>query len=150
MNWCHVFHQTSSCCPPHILANFTMKWLVSLMKWRNVLLHLLFCSKISFTKVTFEIFLPFIVWQYRLWSFKSGDTKLERFLPKNQHRHSKGNYWILRIGVVASCQKLGIILVIKWFKNWYYQKISITKNVLLNLYSSMKKKRWERFECFLT
>ena len=26
------------------------------------------------------------LWQYRLWSFKSGDTNLERFLPK------KGNY----------------------------------------------------------
>ena len=25
------------------------------------------------------------VWQYRLRSFKSRDTKLERFLPKNQH-----------------------------------------------------------------
>ena len=25
------------------------------------------------------------VWHYRLWSFKSRDTKLERFLQKNQH-----------------------------------------------------------------
>ena len=25
------------------------------------------------------------LWQYRLWSFQSGGTKLERFLPKNQH-----------------------------------------------------------------
>ena len=33
--------------------------------------------------------------------FKEG-TKLERFLPKNQHI-PKGNDWILRIGVVASC-----------------------------------------------
>ena len=24
------------------------------------------------------------VWQYGLWSFQTGDTKLERFLPKNQ------------------------------------------------------------------
>ena len=24
-------------------------------------------------------------WQYGLWSFQTGDTKLERFLPKNQH-----------------------------------------------------------------
>ena len=30
-----------------------------------------------------------IVWQYRLWSFKSGDTKLERFLPKNQDTQRK-------------------------------------------------------------
>ena len=41
---------------------------------------------------------------------------------------------------MASCQKLAIILVIKWFKNWCYQKMSIIKNVLLNWYSSMKKK----------
>ena len=25
------------------------------------------------------------VWQYGLWSFQTGGTKLERFLPKNQH-----------------------------------------------------------------
>ena len=29
------------------------------------------------------------LWQYRLWSFKSGNTKLERFLPKNQHTQRK-------------------------------------------------------------
>ena len=26
-----------------------------------------------------------IVWKYGLWSFQTGGTKLERFLPKNQH-----------------------------------------------------------------
>ena len=30
-----------------------------------------------------------ILWQYRLWSFKPGDTKLGRFLPKNQHTQRK-------------------------------------------------------------
>ena len=29
------------------------------------------------------------VWQYGLWSFQTGDTKLERFLPKNQHTQRK-------------------------------------------------------------
>ena len=29
------------------------------------------------------------VWQYGLWSFQAGGTKLERFLPKNQHTQSK-------------------------------------------------------------
>ena len=28
----------------------------------------------------------------------------------------EGHYWILQYSVVASCQTLGIILVIKWFK----------------------------------
>ena len=29
------------------------------------------------------------VWQYGLWSFQSGGTKLERFLPKNQYTQRK-------------------------------------------------------------
>ena len=29
------------------------------------------------------------VWQYGLWSFQTGGTKLERFLPKNQHTQRK-------------------------------------------------------------
>ena len=31
----------------------------------------------------------FAVWQCRLWSFQVGGTKLERFLPKNQHTERK-------------------------------------------------------------
>ena len=33
--------------------------------------------------------LTYVLWQCRLWSFKSGDTKLEIFLPKNQHTQRK-------------------------------------------------------------
>ena len=29
------------------------------------------------------------LWQYGLWSFQTGSTKLERFLPKNQHTQRK-------------------------------------------------------------
>jgi hypothetical protein len=29
------------------------------------------------------------VWQYGLWSFQAGGTKLERFLQKNQHTERK-------------------------------------------------------------
>ena len=29
------------------------------------------------------------LWQYGLWSFQAGSTKLERFLPKNQHSQGK-------------------------------------------------------------
>ena len=29
------------------------------------------------------------IWQYGLWSFQTGGTKLERFLPKNQHTPRK-------------------------------------------------------------
>ena len=35
-------------------------------------------------------FCHYAIWQYGLWSFQVGGTKLERFLHKNQH--PKGNY----------------------------------------------------------
>jgi hypothetical protein len=52
----------------------------------------------------------------------------------------KWNYQILCLHPVMVCQKLGMILVIKWFKNCSYQEIIFTKNVPINNYSSMKKK----------
>ena len=45
------------------------------------------------------------VWQYRLWSFPKGGTKLERFLPKNQHIQRKlFNFknWV----IMGRCQKV--------------------------------------------
>ena len=33
--------------------------------------------------------LHYLVWQYGLWSFQTGVTKLERFLSKNQHTQRK-------------------------------------------------------------
>ena len=30
-----------------------------------------------------------VIWQYELWSFQRGGTKLEIFLPKNQHTQRK-------------------------------------------------------------
>ena len=49
----------------------------------------------------------------------------------------KWNYQILGLHPVAVRQKLGVILVIKWFKNWSQQKMLFTKKVRLNWYSSM-------------
>ena len=49
----------------------------------------------------------------------------------------KWNYQILGLHQVTVCQKLGVILVIKWFKNWSQQKMLLTKKVRLNWYSSM-------------
>jgi hypothetical protein len=37
------------------------------------------------------------LWKYGLWSFQTVDTKLERFLPKNQHTQGKllnFEFWI--------------------------------------------------------
>ena len=39
----------------------------------------------------------------------------------------KWNYQILGLHQVAVRQKLGVILVIKWFKNWSQQKMLFTK-----------------------
>ena len=50
---------------------------------------------------------------------------------------AKGNYWILRIGVMGSRGIKNSSLCYKI--NWCYQKMLITKNVPLNWYSSMKK-----------
>ena len=61
----------------------------------------------------------------------------------------KWNYQILGLHPVAVRQKLGVILVIKWFKNWSQQKMLFTKKVRLNWYSSMNF-FLERFGWFLT
>ena len=50
----------------------------------------------------------------------------------------KWNYQILGLHQVTVRQKLGVILVIKWFWNWSQQKMIFTKKVRLNWYSSMK------------
>ena len=49
----------------------------------------------------------------------------------------KWNYQILGLNQVTVCQKLSIILVIKWFKNWNQQIMLFTKKVRPNWYSSM-------------
>ena len=61
----------------------------------------------------------------------------------------KWNYQILGLHQVMVCQKLGVILIIKWFKNWSQQKMLFTKKVRLNWYSSMNF-FLERFGWFLT
>ena len=40
----------------------------------------IFLSRSLFITITYKYY---ILWQYGLWSFQTGDTKLERFLPKN-------------------------------------------------------------------
>ena len=46
------------------------------------------------------------VWQYKLWSFQMGGTKLEIFLPKNQHTQRKvSNFENRSNGEVSKCAK---------------------------------------------
>ena len=49
----------------------------------------------------------------------------------------KWNYQILGLHLVMVRQKLGVILVTKWFKTWSQQNMLFTKKVRLNWYSSM-------------
>ena len=46
-----------------------------------------------------KYFFLLAIWQYRLWSFQAGDTKLERFLHKNQQTQRK--YWNLSFGLMS-------------------------------------------------
>ena len=54
------------------------------------------CSRVSiFRIVVSKDYLQ--LWQYGWWSFQTGDTELERFLPKNQHTQRKllnFEFWI--------------------------------------------------------
>ena len=50
------------------------------------------CSLFEFTDFPFDsqiCSVIFRLWQYRLWSFQVRGTKLERFLPKDQHTRPK-------------------------------------------------------------
>ena len=62
-----------------------------------------------------------MLWQYRLWSFQGIQNKKGFGLKINM---PKGSYQVLRIGVVVSCQKLGIIL-----ENELIKKLILSKNV---------------------
>ena len=78
--------------------------------------------------------------------FSNGGTKLKIFLYKNQHTQRKllnFEFWIN-----SELSKIGHHFSNKRFRKEFYQKMSITKNVLLNWYSSMKKKiekDWDDF-----
>ena len=48
------------------------------------------------------------LWQYGLWSFQTGDTKLERFSPKNQH--TQRNLLNFETWVNGEVSKISIIL----------------------------------------
>ena len=93
------------------------------VKLKTVSCFLMHKYQIPIYKWMFKLIMCFIIYSYfprheplysciasimviRVVEFSSGGTKLEIFLPNNI---PKGNCWILRIGVVASCQKLGII-----------------------------------------
>ena len=66
----------------------------------------------------------------RVVEFSSGGTKFERFFDKNQHTQRQllnFEFWIN-----GELSKIGYRFNNKKFKKRFYQKMSITKNVLLN------------------
>ena len=63
------------------------------------------------------------IWQYGMWSFQTGGTNLERFLPKNQHTQRKllnFENWVN--GEVSKSAKSPNLLTFK--VNFRYQKLS--------------------------
>jgi len=58
------------------------------------------------------------LWQYRLWSFQTGDTKLERFSPKNKHTQRKLlNYEFCINGKLSKSAKIWLSKSIFYVKN---------------------------------
>ena len=73
-----------------------------------------------------------IVWQYGLWSFQTGGTKLERFLPKNQHAQRKFlNFENWTNGEVSKSAKSSNLLTFK--VNFLYQKLSESFSIFFSL-----------------
>ena len=56
-------------------------------------------------------------------------------------------FYVCNAETTQCCQKLTIILVMKWFQNWNYQKMYLRKYVAQNWYFSMKK--LEKIRAFL-
>ena len=73
-----------------------------------------------------------VLWQYGLWSFQMGGTKLERFLPKNQHTQRKllnFENWVN--GEVSKSAKSPNLLTFK--VNFLYQKLSESFSIFFSL-----------------
>ena len=72
------------------------------------------------------------LWQYRLWSFQTRGTKLERFLPKNQHTQRKllnFENWVN--GEVSKVPKFDQNLTFK--VNFLCQKLSESFSIFFSL-----------------
>jgi fatty-acid desaturase len=76
----------------HITALVGISY-INVCKWQTIVwsLMLSFWSGIGVTGGAHRLWAhrTYKVWQYGLWSFQAGGTKLERFLHKNQHSQRK-------------------------------------------------------------
>ena len=77
---------------PKILCKIVVTWkpkYVKLLKGFGLMMY--------WEKMLARKWHTYVLWQYGLCSFQTGDTKLERFLPKNQHTQRKllnFEFWI--------------------------------------------------------
>ena len=80
------------------------------------------------------------LWQNKLWSFQLGGTTLERFLHKNQRTWRKLLNFEFQMN--GELSKIGhcFSYVIKWSKNWFYQKMSLTKCAPKFIFFNEKKR----------
>ena len=73
--------KTYACCPnevyPHVKSSFQFK------------MKQMFQGDTLMTPWIENKCCIYLLWQYGLWSFQTGGTKLERFLSKNQHTQRK-------------------------------------------------------------
>ena len=79
-----------------IFPSFSLFHATLLMTPIYLLMMFIFCNKYWATLFNYTL------WQYGLWNFQTWDTKLERFLPKNQHIQRK----LLSFGLMASRQNV--------------------------------------------
>ena len=79
-----------------------------------------------------RMYLQSALWQYGLWSFQTGGTKLERFLPKNQHTQRKFlNFENWTNGEVSKSAKSPNLPTFK--VNFLYQKLSESFSIFFSL-----------------
>ena len=105
----------------------------------------MFCYKIAKTMASY--FVPLEGMAMLVLEFSREGYKIKKVFGQKS-TVVKWNFWILRIGVLASCQKLSINLENKVIYKLMLSKNVNNKNMLLNSYSSIQKT--ESFGWFLT
>ena len=105
--------------------------------WLNALCTHIWNTFRSVTQGTRDTGMDFFIRWVSVVEFHDGALSIGKVFGQ-ESTVVKWNYQILGLCQVTVRQKLGVILVIKCFKNWSQQKMLFTKKVHLNWYSSMK------------
>ena len=108
---CSLITYNSSLITENILAMLKYSRLFVMICRSVLFLSAIHCTRVLFPIKRYGIRKQRPLWQYGLWSFQMGVQNYKDFCLRINIL--KGNYWILRIGLVGRCQKLAIILVSK-------------------------------------